>query len=61
VLRVLSRSAEQSGLALVFESEALAVDAHGRNAKLIFGTEIGLDAEVRGAWKKTDEETCTKK
>ena len=27
---------EQPGLALVFQSEALAIDGHGRNAKLIF-------------------------
>jgi NADP-dependent 3-hydroxy acid dehydrogenase YdfG len=41
VLRVLSRSAEQSGLALVFESEALAVDE-----VLITGCGSGLGRET---------------
>jgi hypothetical protein len=35
---------EQAGLELFLESETLALDVHGRNAKLIFRAEIRLDA-----------------
>jgi hypothetical protein len=42
--------AEQSGLALVFQSEALAIDVHQGNAKLIFTATLRAEAGVAGLY-----------
>jgi hypothetical protein len=49
---------EQSGLELLFEPEAFTFDIHGRNAKLIFRVEIGLDAGSAALYARPERRIC---